>query len=129
MAERKTQPLDNFTVIVTEKLRHIEDAIYGNGHEGINVRLARIEENVEASTVLVRDNAAQVTRLIEAAAKLDASVETHHAKDHLSDLMKKKGFWAIVVIAFIVLHFVSTYFPDMLNFLLTLVGLPHLPAP
>lgn len=129
MAERKTQPLGDFAGIVTDKLKHIEDAIYGNGHEGINVRLARIEENVEASTVLVRDNASQVTKLIEAAAKLDASVEAHHAKDHLSDLSRKKSFWALIIMGFIALHFVSTYIPDMLNFLLTLVGLPHLPAP
>lgn len=112
-----------------EQLERIEVAINGNGHEGIKERLARIEENLEDVTGITKENAVEIGKLAKIVEKVSVSMEAHHAKDHLSDLIKKKGFWAVLAIVFLVLHFVSTYIPNALDWGLRLIGLPALQIP
>lgn len=137
-----------------KQLDRIESAILGNGHEGLIARTARIEEQTKsidekvdaaaqaakeaklaASDAAVAANEAvtkaaeSITDLASVVKQLDFSVQAHHNTDHLSTLIRKKEFWAALVVIYIILHVVATYVPNVWDGIMTLVGLPKLILP
>lgn len=138
----------------TKQLDRIESAILGNGHEGLLARTARIEEQTKAidekvdlaadaareAKIAANDAAVSANEAVIKAAKsisdlavvvgkLDVSVQAHHNTDHLSTLIRKKEFWAALVVIYIILHVVATYVPNVWDGIMTLVGLPKLILP
>jgi hypothetical protein len=130
-----------------KKLERIEAAILGNGHEGLMVRTARIEEKVtsiadkadEASknAILAADKAQVagdkaeelVSRLAIEVTEIGDALKSHLGTDHLSSLMRQKGFWVLIVLGFISLHLIATYVPNMWDFAMGLLGIPKLIIP
>jgi hypothetical protein len=126
--------------IYKEQLDKIEKALIGNGREGLIPRMARIEEKIETSTNLSKEAKESSEKASEkadhaidelkiAVIKLEGIVTSHIKTEHLSALMKKKEFWAFIVVGYIALHFISTYIPNLWNIIATLVGLPKLEIP
>ena len=138
----------------TAQLDRLEQAILGNGHEGLLVRTARIEESLIAlrddvkvlndSAVInmeeaeasrkesmerFEQSASSLRELVGTVKTLAVKVDIHHSTQHLAELLKKPKFYAFIFFGFIVLHIVSTYVPGVLDFGLALVGLPKLPVP
>ncbi len=88
------------------QLDRIENAILGNGHEGLLTRTARIEENLETAskTALEAQESAKlmaqaseqgfsrvyetIDRLTTNVDSLSKSVEAHHKSEHLTDIIK-----------------------------------------
>ena len=130
-----------------KQLDRIEAAILGNGHEGLIARTARIEENLETvaaaangakeaaeranekAEISAEDSKAVMRKVELSITKLEATVASHISTDHLSVLMKKKEFWAAIIIGFIALHIVSTYIPNLWDWIAVLLGLPKLIVP
>jgi Cu/Ag efflux pump CusA len=130
-----------------KQLDRIEAAIIGNGHEGLLARTARIEEALKAvnSSAVEANEAAEkaaekaenaATRAADAVNKLALSVtelqsvtKTHLGTDHLSVMMKKKEFWAVIVIGYIALHVIATYVPNVWDWIAVLLGIPKLVLP
>ena len=129
------------------QLDRIEAAILGNGHEGLIARTARIEEKLETTAedvIEAKDAAANAankakeafektteitTKLMTSIIQLEESVKTHHASEHLSTLVKKKQFWTVIIVGYIVLHILATYVPNVWDWLVVLVGVPRLSLP
>lgn len=140
------------------QLSRIEDGLFGNGHEGLLARTARMEENLKHIGDDVIDNAKiskensnnaiQVAQ--KALEKLDehavllssldrhitavkTSVDIHHKTMHLADILKKPKFYITVVsvyfVSFIILHLIATYVPNVWDWLMKLIGLPNLLIP
>ena len=135
------------TTVSTKQLDRIENAIIGNGHEGLLARTARIEEKLIAAAIAAEEakkaaletseksekeigKMASATRdLAESVIKLETAVEAHVKMDHLTEMIRKKEFWAVIVVGFIFLHIVSTYVPSVWDWIMTMVGLPSLSLP
>lgn len=124
----------------SKQLDRIENAILGNGKEGLLARTARIEENLDATTCLakeVKESAEKSAEKTDEAIgelkmsilKLENTIRTHIGTDHLSELMKKKEFWSIIILGFITLHIIATYLPNLWNLIVMIVGLPKLVIP
>ena len=129
------------------QLGRIEDALYGNGKEGLLVRVARIEtaqtdakdaamkaqisaERSVDSVELLSSKALQaVNNLVVKQTEMNALVKMHIETEHLSGLIKKKEFWVLIVIGFVVLHTIVTYLPGGWDWLIALLGLPQLHIP
>ncbi len=120
-----------------EQLDRIENAILGNGREGLLARTARIEEKLEATIKLAEEtkdeSGATIIRIEESIEKvtglvneLTSSVKSHHETIHLSNLLKKKEFWVIVFVGYIALHMISTYVPSLWNLIAASLGLTKL---
>jgi hypothetical protein len=139
---------------MSKQLDRIESAIIGNGHEGLLARTARIEERttsidekvdsvellakeakIAAETTAKEANEAvskaakSVSDLATVVAQLDNAVVQHHNTEHLSKLVKKKEFWAILFVAYIGLHVLATYVPNIWDWLAVLLGVPKLVLP
>ena len=137
-----------------DQLDRIEKALIGNGREGLIAQTARIEESQKATTELAREarNAASIAavKASDAAEKADDAVEKaanvvtqlsyivttvnadlmrHVGTDHISVLIKKKGFWTLIVLGFITLHLLATYVPNLWDGLMILLGIPKLVLP
>ena len=130
-----------------KQLDRIEAAILGNGHEGLIARTARIEENLETvaaaangakdaaeranekAEISAEDSKVVLHKVELSVARLEATVVNHISTDHLSTLMKKKEFWAAIIIGFIALHIISTYIPNLWDWIAVLLGLPKLIVP
>ena len=133
--------------ISSAQLDRIESAILGNGHEGLIARTARIEENLETvgeaakgakeaaeranekAEISAEDSKAVMHKLELGMTKLESTVINHIGTDHLSVLMKKKQFWAIVIFGFISLHLIATYVPNVWDWIVVLLGIPKLVIP
>ena len=129
------------------QLDRIEDAILGNGREGLLDRTARIEEKVitidesatEAKTLAteyakksgeaVEKVANSVGELSTTVSRLTDTMVQHIGTDHSSVLIRKKAFWMLIVVGFISLHLVSTYVPNVWDALMVFLGLPKLVIP
>jgi len=127
-----------------QQLERIENAIIGNGREGLLDRTARIEENLKTTQEQVEDAKLAAIRAEEktdtAIAKVLENVSTlavnmvtmtntlttHLGTDHLSVLMKKKHFWVLLVSGFILLHIISEYVPGLWDAGMMFLGLPKL---
>ena len=130
-----------------KQLDRIENAIIGNGHEGLLARTARIEENIESiskdvgeakeiarnSSKKSEEMCAKTMDAVDSLAlnltELKKDVGYHHATEHLATLVKKKEFWMIVIATFVTLHLISTYVPNAWDWVVRLVGLPSLLIP
>ena len=131
----------------SKQLDRIENAIIGNGHEGLLARTARIEEKLVAAaedrqeikektnealdrtSETLSETTKTLNEITNNFVKLEAIVKTHIGTDHLSVLMRKKQFWALIIFGFVVLHLLSTYVPNIWDWLVVIVGLPHLVIP
>lgn len=129
------------------QLDRIENAIVGNGQEGLLARTARIEERLntvdelaeetkkanEDAVEKVEDDIKNAMHLINQltinVTKLEGALATHVGTDHLSVLMKKKQFWALIIIGFISLHLIATYVPNVWDWIMILIGVPKLIVP
>jgi hypothetical protein len=129
------------------QLDRLESAIIGNGREGLIAQVARIDErseNIEKMSNRAIGAAEDVAKASEEGFiktyqvineltinvnKIASSVEAHHKTEHFSELLKKRSFYIIVVVGFVVLHLVATYTPNVWDFLMALLGLPHLIIP
>jgi len=129
------------------QLDRIEDAISGNGREGLLDRTARIEERIVSIACLAEDaknssieaavkSEAAVTKVAEtvqtlaiSATKLSEALATHLGTDHLSTLIRKKSFWMLIVVGYIALHLVSTEVPSLWDALMVFLNLPKLAIP
>lgn len=146
------------------QLTRIEDGLFGNGHEGLLSRTARIEENLEAVSEAIAEtekSAQETSQVSEASFKnlydlmtgisaivdrLATSVEEHHKTEHLSDIVKANPVLKVItesmkdphfarnvvifgVVSFVVLHLVSTYIPNVWDWIMTILGLPHFIVP
>lgn len=132
---------------INKQLDRIEAAVLGNGHEGLLARTARIEEKLitsaqlaadakEAAEIAAREARETVVRALDSSNALSLNVvsmnellKAHLGTDHLSQLMKKKSFWVLIVIIFITLHLVSTYVPNLWDALMLYMGIPKLVIP
>jgi len=130
--------------VTHSQLDRIEGALIGNGREGLLARTARIEEQIKAARELAGDaktaavEAAEEARTtskeaIDAIHKvaidvtaIGVAVTAHHKQKHLADLLKEPKFYAILIVAYITLHSISTYAPSAWAWLMKLVGLPTL---
>jgi hypothetical protein len=140
------------------QLSRIEDGLFGNGHEGLLSRTARMEENIkhigddvivnsaladaankkaiataEAALQKFDEHAILLSKMDGHITNLTTSVDTHHKSLHLLDVLKKpKFYWSVVTIylvSFIILHLIATYVPDVWDWLMKLFGLPGLIIP
>ena len=111
------------------QLDRIERAIYGNGREGLQGRAARIEEHIEFITENSKRNSEGISQLLQATAALKFSVDTHHAAFHLNAMLPKPKFWMAICGAFVVMHLISTYVPNVFNFVMALRGAPTIKLP
>src|SRR4030042_4582364 len=137
-----------------DQVDRIEKALIGNGREGLIAQTARIEECQKATAELAKEarNAAGIAavKASEAAEKADDAVTkaantvntlaltvntisnaltAHTGTDHISVLMRKKGFWTLIVLGFITLHLLATYVPNLWDGLMVLLGIPKLILP
>lgn len=135
------------TNVEKSQLDRLEAAILGNGHEGLLVRVARMEatqiaakEAAEAakeasersfdSAESTASKALQaVNNLVIKTTEMNSLVRSHIETEHFSEMMKKKEFWVIVVIGFIILHTIASYLPGGWDWLISLLGLPQLHIP
>ena len=134
-------------MVAKTQLDRIEGAILGNGREGLLTRTARIEEQLKTVVDVAKENNAaaleadtramehieristEISSLVVTVATLSVSVTAHHKTEHLSDLMKKKSFWAGIIGAFVVLHLLSTYVPNAWDWAMIMLGIPKLVIP
>jgi hypothetical protein len=120
----------------TEQLNRIEgmvnkqgEAIDGNGHEGLKSRQARTEENIEAILKNQEINTKAISELTKAANTLKEAVDSHCALPHMNSFLWKPRTYIILAIAFMSLHFISTYIPNLWNIIMTGLGAPWLKLP
>jgi seryl-tRNA synthetase len=154
---------------ISKQLDRIEDAIIGNGHEGLLARTARIEEKL-TSIVKAQDDAAEereeikITALATASAvavkaeetaealskkveeeiknssnlindltmslmKLGNLLEAHLKTDHLSEMIKKKSFWIVVIVILMAMNVIALYVPNIWDFIVKMLGIPKLTIP
>lgn len=124
----------------SDQLDRIENAIIGNGREGLLGRTARIEERLNTVDDLVEEakktaetEISELKKLMHQleinVIELGGALKTHIGTDHLSVLMRKKQFWAVIVVLFITLHIIATYIPNLWDAIMMLVGLPKLVIP
>lgn len=123
-----------------KQLDRIENAIIGNGTEGLLARTARIEERLvsaaseaEDAKTTALETAKTASSAIERAEvqimELTSAVKSHVGTDHLSVMMKKKEFWAIIFILYVALHLIATYVPNVWDWIMVLLGIPKLLIP
>jgi Flp pilus assembly protein TadB len=130
-----------------DQLDRIEKAIIGNGQEGLLRSSARMEEKIASTSILIEEakkNSKEARDKAEEAVnttsqligeikielvKINGSIEAHHKMLHLAEIVKKKQFWIYIFLGFVVLHLISTYVPNVWDWIMLLVGLPHLVIP
>jgi len=119
----------NFAHVDAEQMTHIENALYGNGREGLISRTARIEEALAQGTANSVRNSAGIEKLLEKTTELKACVDAHHKTLHLDTLMRKAKFWVTIFAALIGFNLISRYIPSAITLLFQLLGVPgvHLP--
>ena len=123
-------------MVAKTQLDRIENAILGNGREGLLAQAARMEEAIKTTAERQEEAAASfliacegINKLTRTVDSLADTVKSHHASMHFSDLLKKKAFWMILVGGYIGLHLIATYVPSLWDGIVLGVGLPALRIP
>lgn len=140
MAKSSALSSESMILECREKLTKIEATINGNGHDGLKSRMARIEENLDVSAEVTKENAINfnnftikisedIQNLLIAVTKMEESITSHKNSLHFKDLMKKKSFYAIIVLGVFILIIVAMYAPGIFNGALVALGLPKLTLP
>ena len=106
------------TVNATSRLDRVEEFLYFGNGDSLKSWMGKYGEKL--------DNVEEAVKVIPA---LKTSVELHHAEPHLWIIVKDPRFWAVVVGGFIILHFVSTYIPNIWNVIMLTLGLPGFVIP
>ena len=119
----------NLAHVDAAQMTHVENALYGNGREGLISRTARIETSLEAAAANTARNSEGITKLLTATEELKASIEVHHKSPHLSILMTKAKFWVAVFGSLLGFNLLSRYIPGAITLLFAWLGLPgvHIP--
>jgi len=115
----------------SDQIDRIENGIYGNGRKGLLERTTDLEANIlhteEDVRILYKSLDAltnNTQKFIEGMNAFKATMETHCNAPHLNTLIQKKSFWGVMFLAVVLVNVLSTYIPNVINIILTGLGIP-----
>jgi len=102
----------------------MQSRVVGNGREGVVERLARIEENLEDASRVCGENSRALDGVVVSVGELTTVVRGHVTSTHFMVLLRKKETWGAMLAAALALHYLFTYAPTAVAWLLALAGVP-----
>ena len=113
-----------------ESVKRIELSLYFGNGDSITSKVAVLGTQIGDMSDMMEERLGDIAEALKPIPEIQKSVVLHHHTPHMWDSIKAPGFWfkvsAGIFVAFMVLHTVASYLPDMWNGIMLAFGLPHL---
>jgi len=91
---------------MNDRLQSIHDALYGNGDPAHSMMASQVRQ--EAAVVQAAESAklaaCKADSLADSMAKVVVSVDAHHAKMHMHDIIKSPKIWGYALLVFVAVN-------------------------
>jgi hypothetical protein len=91
---------------ISDRLTQVHEALYGNGDPSKSMMASQVRQ--EAAVVQAADAAriaaCKADSLADSMAKVAVSVDAHHAKMHMHDIIKSPKIWGYVLLVFVAVN-------------------------